>query len=290
MQLLFHNLLIKKSLEILKLNKHNQKRINLNINDYKAYSEKYSSIVIEIIPVKKKYGNFININEIDKLYYHIYFNNNKEEIKRTNLNENENIDKIVIIINYRVESFKCLFSFCNCIESIYFKKFSRNNIENMTCMFSGCSSLKEINFSNFNSKNVTNMMCMFQGCSSLKELNLSNFDTCNVININSMFIGCSSLKKINLTNFNTDNVINMSFMFANCLSLEELNLFNFNIDKVNYMTSMFLNCSSLKKLNFPRLYTNNKADMSYILQGCSDELKNKISCQKNNLINKNFFE
>ena len=68
--------------------------------------------------------------------------------------------KIKIIIDYQVKSFKELFSWCECIDSIYFKKFYRN-INGMSWMFRGCSSLKELNLNNFNTKNVTNMGCMF---------------------------------------------------------------------------------------------------------------------------------
>ena len=60
--------------------KNIKKRININTNDYKEYSEKHSSIEIKIKPVNKKFGRFIN-NEKEEIYYHIYFNN-KEEIKR----------------------------------------------------------------------------------------------------------------------------------------------------------------------------------------------------------------
>ena len=74
LQKVFDNLEKKKTLEIVKNNKNIKKRINININDYKEYSEKYSSIEIEIKPVNNKSGNFINIKEEDKKYYHIYFN------------------------------------------------------------------------------------------------------------------------------------------------------------------------------------------------------------------------
>ena len=78
---IYNNMTKKKKLEIVKYNKKVQNRLDLGIKDYKEYSETYSSIEIEIIPTKGKYGKFININENDKLYYHIYFNDNKEEIK-----------------------------------------------------------------------------------------------------------------------------------------------------------------------------------------------------------------
>ena len=59
---LFDNIKQKKKLEINKYNKSLKKRLNLNINDYKEYSEIYSSIEIEIIPAKNKYGKFINFD------------------------------------------------------------------------------------------------------------------------------------------------------------------------------------------------------------------------------------
>ena len=43
---IYNNILKKKSLEIVKYNKNIKNRINVNINDYKEYSEKYSSIEI----------------------------------------------------------------------------------------------------------------------------------------------------------------------------------------------------------------------------------------------------
>ena len=81
LQKLYDNMTKKKKLEIVKYNKKVQNRINLSVKDYKEYSETFTPIEIEIIPTKGKYGEFININENDKLYYHIYFNDNKEEIK-----------------------------------------------------------------------------------------------------------------------------------------------------------------------------------------------------------------
>ena len=119
----FNNLPKKKSLEMVKYNNNIKERLNLNMNDYKEYCEIYSSIEIEIKPVKDEYDKFININEKNKNYYHIYFNNNKEEMKRNFLNKDDNVFKIDIIIDYHIISFEHLFYFCQCIESINFKKF-----------------------------------------------------------------------------------------------------------------------------------------------------------------------
>ena len=227
-QLLFNIIPKAKSLELVKYNKYMQKRININITVYKDYSEIYSPIEIEIITKIKKYENdkFINIEEKDKNYYHIYFNDNKEkEIKRTYLNVDDKVSKINIIIDYQVKSFYRLFSFCYIIEFINFKKFYRNNITNMSWMFNRCFSLKEINFTNFNTNNVTTMSGMFYICNSLKELDLSNFNTNNVTDMSAMFFGCTKLKELIVTNFNTNNVTDMHSMFLGCSSL---NLSKFN--------------------------------------------------------------
>ena len=64
-------------LDIIKYNKPFQKRIDINIDNFKEYQDKYSPIEIEIIPAPNKQGNFINISR-DKKYFHIYFNESKK--------------------------------------------------------------------------------------------------------------------------------------------------------------------------------------------------------------------
>ena len=97
----------RKSLETIRYNKSIQKRINININHYKAYSEKYSSIELDIIRMKVKYGNFINIKKKNKKYFHIYFNDNKKkEIENTYLYKDDNVSKISIIIDYQITVFQ----------------------------------------------------------------------------------------------------------------------------------------------------------------------------------------
>ena len=281
---------------LLKINKYyrmNQKRLDLNINEYKNYCESFSSIILEIIPFQHDYGSFINIDKNDELYYHIYFNNNKEEIKRTYINKNEEINNILIKISFPIISFYKLFYDCKCIKSIIFKEFYRNNINNMSKMFSNsslktidfynsntinviemnemfdsCKNLKEINISNFNTEKVRNMSCMFYDCNSLEKINISNFVTNNVIDMRCMFYGCSSLKELNISNFVTNNVIDMRGMFSGCSSLTELNLNNFNTNNVTNMSYMFSECSSLEKLNISNFNTNNVANMSYMFYKC----------------------
>ena len=277
LQFIFDNLSKRKSLNFIKYNKNIQNKIDININDYKEFSEIYSSIEMEIIPVNNKYGKFINIkNQGDLKYFHIYFDNNKEEIKRNHLDKNENIKKIKIILEHQVKSFEDLFRDCECIESIYIKKFCRNNIKNMEGMFYNCSSLKELNLSNFNTNNVNNMRYMFFKCSSLKKLNLSNFNTNNVTALKEMFWGCSSLEELNLNSFNTNKVKSFYRMFEGCSSLKELNLSNFNINKVTNMYGMFSNCWSLKDLILFDDNSENNIDMEGMFNGCLDKLTSKI--------------
>ena len=283
LQKIIGNIKRNKSLEIMKYNKKLQKRLNLSIKDYKEYSQLFSPIEIELKTVDNKYEKFINIYE-NKEYYHIYFDDSKDEIKRSYLNENEKVKIIKIIIDHQITSLKSLFLGVKCISSIFFKKFNRINITDMSYMFHGCSSLKELNLSKFNTNNVTDMSFIFSKCSSLKELNLSKFNTYNVTNMTSMFYKCSSLKEINISNFNTNKVTNMSGMFAFCSSLHELNLSNFNTNNVIDMTQMFYQCSSLKELNLSNFNTDNVIYMSYVFEGCSDELVKKIKNQNKNII------
>ena len=259
----------KTELDIVKYNKIIKNKIDININDYKEFSGKYSSIYIKLKPIPKKFGNFINIKTGEERYYHIYFNYKNEEINRNYINENEQVDIILIRIDYHVMSFKNLFSNISCVEWIHFVTFYRNNINDMSFMFFGCSSLLELTLDNFNTNSVTNMSYMFYRCSLLKELNLNNFNTANVNDMSYMFYECLSLKKLNINNFNTNNVTNMLDMFDGCSSIEVLNLNNFNTVKVKNMYGMFSRCSSLKELNLYNFDTNNVTNMSDMFDGCS---------------------
>ena len=242
---IFKILIREKCMEIIKYNKYNQQRLNISINDYKKYSEFYSSIEIEIITYKERDLNYkiINYKDKDKIYYHIYFDNNKEETIGEYLSKEEKIEKIKIIIDYPVESLSKLFSGCAYIESINFKKFSRNNITNMSKMFLKCFSIKELNFNNINTSNVTDMSNMFSYCISLKELNLSNFNTNKVTNMSYMFHKCISFEKLNISNFNINKVKSIEYAFGGCSSLNEIDLSNFKGDDKFNVLRMFSGCS-----------------------------------------------
>ena len=262
-------------LDIIRHNKKIQNRLNLNINDYKEFCD----IELEIIPYKRResYCGIINIG-YQKEYYHIYFDDDKNEIKRTGLTPEDNVSKIKIVINYPVKDFEDLFYECNYIKAINFTKFNRSNITNMECMFCECSYLKELNLSNFNTKNVTNMDLMFGYCSYLKKLDISNFNTKNVTSMRNMFCFCNALEEIKgIENFNTNNVTYMDSMFYSCRSLKELDISNFKADNVKRMTCMFRECISLKKINLPYFnFKNDDIDVFWISKGCSEKIKKKI--------------
>ena len=254
LKLIFNKLHTNKLLEIIRYNKKIQNRLNKDIDYYKRYLQ----IEIEITPLDNIYGNFINIsNNDDKNYYHIYFNDNKEEIKRNYITKEDKVEKIKILIDYEIKNLYGLFKDCKCIKILNFIQFNRKVNEDMSYLFSRYSSLEEINFTNFISNNVTNMSYMFYNCSSLKKINLSNFNTNKVTDMSGMFYGCSSLEDLNISNFNTNNVTNMSYMFYNCNNLKDLNLKNFKIDKIIYMHNIFKDCYLLKI-------------------DCSEDLKEKI--------------
>ena len=280
---ILHTMKKNKAFEIIKYNKNIQKRLNLSINDYQQYSQLYSLIEIELKIAYNKYDKFINISGEEMKYYHIYFDNSNEGIKRNHMYDFEHVNKIRIIIDYHVKSFKKLFSGCKCITSVILKKFYRINVTNMSYMFYDCTLLKELTLSNLNTNNINDISGMLFGCSSLNKLNLSNFYTNNVTNMRSMFFGCSSLKELNLSKFNTNNVTNMSDMFYGCSSLNELNISNFNTDKVTNMSNMFYGCSSLKVLDISNFNTNNVKLIDYMFYRCSDELIKKIKEQNKNI-------
>ena len=134
---IFDNLHQKKLLEIIRYNKYLQNRLGKDINNFKEYLR----IEIEIIPKNNRTFKFINIS--NESYFHIYFNDNKEEIKVNSIKEKDKIDKIKIIIDKEINSLEGLFKKCDEIEEINFIKFNRKDITNMSYMFYECSSLKK---------------------------------------------------------------------------------------------------------------------------------------------------
>ena len=117
LKIIFDNVQKYTALSIIKYNKKLQNRLNLNVKDYKEYSEILTPIEIEIIQIKNMNGQFINIlKKEDESFFHIYFDNKNGEEKRNYINKNDNISKIKILIDYQIKSLEYLFSHCKCIQ------------------------------------------------------------------------------------------------------------------------------------------------------------------------------
>ena len=218
-------------LKLFNYNKKLQEKSNVSINTYKKL---FNQIEIEIIPINElvnEKNEFIN-GYGDRAFYHIYFDNEKKEIKRNYITKQDKISKIKVALDMEIESLSALFQDCICIKEIKFIKFNRIDITDMSNMFDGCKSLTNLDISILKTDNVNNMRYMFGGCTSLKELDLSKFITNNVVNMAHMFRRCCSLEKLDISKFKTNNVVNMSYMFCNCSKLNELDISNFETDKV----------------------------------------------------------
>ena len=270
--------------------------MNLTIENYKYYNK----IVADIIPHdeirKNKRLIWNEFYEKNKNFIQIFFNNNeKEEIKRNYLNENEKVEKIKIIIDHQIKSFGNVFKQANGIKKLKLKSYK--SVKDLDYMFEVAYMIEEINLSNFNTENVTNMREMFTECKNLKEIkginnfktnkvkdmsgmlggcielefiDLSNFDTSNVTNMSKMFALSSNLRNIKgIDNFNTSKVIDMSMMFSYCAKLEGLNLSNFNTKNVTNFYKMFNSCRNLKEIKGLNYFiTNNVTDMSLMFSSC----------------------
>ena len=216
---LLENIHYNKLLKLIKYNKSFQEKLDKDINTYKTY---YNQIQIEVIPKPNSnvqfYGSntfsFINIPNGKAKYFHIYFNDQNEEVHTTQFDNK--VSKILIKIDQEIKSLKGLFENCAYIEKIRILNFRRNDINDMSYMFSYCLSLKEIIFNSLNTDNVINMSTMFMNCSSLEEIDFKKFNTEKVINFSNMFMGCSSLKKLDISNFKFCKYSDKFCMFYGC--------------------------------------------------------------------------
>ena len=295
-------------MKLLKKNKKLKSKLNISLNDYKNYYK----IFIEMIPIETIEENqiFINYERKYKSCYHIYFNNDEKETKKDGvigffkylLTKNnfitkiDNVKKIRIIIDNRINSLKGLFKDCKYLKEINFIQFNYKNIYDMSEMFSNCTNLEQLNILNIKTDKVTNMDNMFYNCKKLTKLNLKNFNMNNVVSMKAMFCGCNSLEDLDFLIFDTSNVIEMNDLFFNCSSLKELNIynkngiydkkdmniihniypslykmdiFNFKTSKVRDMSSLFDSCYLLKKFYLINFDTSRVKAMNRIFMGCS---------------------
>ena len=166
--------------ELVRYNKDAQKRLDLSINDYIHYYKEYNETVIDIVfDRKKSLKDKLIVFLINSNYSHVYIEEKKEELTIDSI-KGITTNKIKLILDAELESFKELFYNYDFISEINFVKCKRRNIVDLSKMFSGCRSLKSLNISELYTNNVTNMEEMFAGCSNLSNLELLNFNTNNV--------------------------------------------------------------------------------------------------------------
>ena len=141
-------------LKLINYNKYLQKILGITIDDFIKF---YNKIIIEIIPEfksEKLYNNnFINIPDEDIPYYHILLENDKK-INETYFKKQDNISKILIIIDPEVKQLVSLFEKCENIKQIKYLKFNRKDITNMERMFLDCKLLTDLDISKLKTDNV----------------------------------------------------------------------------------------------------------------------------------------
>ena len=199
-------------LNIICHNKYLQSRLKISNKTY----EECSQIIFELIPINQlfKEKNYIVNPRGNETLFHIYINESNNEFNRFYITPEDKVNKIKVLIDYKIFSIYELFKDCDCLKEIKLTQFYRKGFNDLSKMFNGCSKLEKLDITLLKTTHVTNMSSMFNGCSSLSKINLKNFDTKNVTKMNFMFNGCTKLQEIyGLENFRTEKVINMEYMF-----------------------------------------------------------------------------
>ena len=142
LKIIFGYLIDVKSLSIIRINKSLQNKLDIDINTYIEMCK----IKINIYPIKEVEGKLINIIEKERPYYHIYFDDNKEEIQNLSITKKDNVNKIKLIIDNKIDDLSKLFKDCNYIRQIDIIRFKNRKIYNMNEIFSCCRNSHISNF------------------------------------------------------------------------------------------------------------------------------------------------
>ena len=201
---------------------------------------KFPKNTIEIKMDKK--GKFIGDDffENNNWMFDIYYDDERQEVLRNEINDDIPPDIIKIEINYPLFDCSRMFYMCYNITEIKFLTFDTSNVTDMREMFSECRSLINVNFDTFDTSKVIDMGEMFLNCCSMKELDLSNFKTGSVKNMSAMFKNSSSLVNLNfdLSKMNTNKLEDVSFMFRNCHP-NNYDMINFDFQKIKEHEGFF---------------------------------------------------
>ena len=101
-QKILYNLKENKWLKIIKYNKMVQNKLGININNY----IKYYSIEIEIIPIllEEKNTFFWMADKKNDHHYHIYFNDDTKETRKSFFTKEDNVSKIRLVLDLQIKN------------------------------------------------------------------------------------------------------------------------------------------------------------------------------------------
>ena len=259
----FHNN-ERKKLNLIKYNKNLQRKLNININNYRRY--RYIIFYVEGQNKNVKFINFYNKKSNDII------------IKNTNVPR----FKRILVNTYNLRLMGLFFKLEGILSVRIIKLFNDNSLwngkqYNLCNLFHGCTNLKQIIFQNDNKFLLENGNEMFKDCENLEKIEgLENLETYIVKNIRELFMNCRSLTSIKgIEKWKLKYVKNMSSMFENCTSLTTLPDISkwkfrtyYEADYLN-MSGLFKNCSSLISLPDISNWNTNRVDlMNEMFYGC----------------------
>ena len=125
LKIIIQNISQKICLKLFKYSKKFKNKLNIDKKEYKTYLQ--IEVELKLVDKEHYYNDEIKfINYIDgRSNYHIYLDNEKNEIQRNYITKEENVSKIKVIIDKNVKKLNGLFSCRDLISEINFIKFNR---------------------------------------------------------------------------------------------------------------------------------------------------------------------
>ena len=125
LKIIIQNISQKICLKLFKYSKKFKNKLNIDKKEYKTYLQ--IEVELKLVDKEHYYNDEIKfINYIDgRSNYHIYLDNEKNEIQRNYITKEENVSKIKVIIDKNVKKLNGLFSCRDLISEISFIKFNR---------------------------------------------------------------------------------------------------------------------------------------------------------------------
>ena len=276
----------------------NAKVVNLNFENFKAYSNPYISLSYLFYGCQN-----LRMGSLNENFFSILDNTHSNNMIIShafrychNLTEIPNLYNVVItnayyaFINTGLTAFpKYTFSNCNGTSmlegtnliEISNLKYTNANFTSMYRMFSGCYNLTKIN--NVSIKNVSNLEHLFIHSNNLSQISNLTIERANsfewgfrqsgIKTIDNLFLSnisdasCCFYKSSNLSAFTNSiitQIIDMSSFFVDCNNLRTLP--NFDFSKTTNAMNMFIGCKNLStdSLNYFGMVLPNRSNLTNI--------------------------